>query len=254
MNYPAHVERRHDPAHTYAEQALRHAPEWVLKAVRENRARRGLPPLACTATAKIGSSPRIAPPATVKSKPTGHAVLVGICAPFASRPCTTPQDARQISERFSATAWRSIIEETRGRTIRPVVLRAGHDEEVLASMADGNIDLRLDPLVGAWFVARATTQDARRLRMLVDDVFGCGVSITFGAATARDVTTSRGLTVREILGARLADISLVPSAGDARAFYEGARAYLATGDTPEAIAAAFARAKDWATRYGLSRI
>jgi phage head maturation protease len=121
-------------------------------------------------------------------------------------------------------------------------------------MAGGAIDLRFDPLVGAWFVARATTLDARRLRTLVDNTFGCGVSVTFSRAMTKDVTTSRGVIVREIQSATLHDISLVPSAGDARALYEGARAYLAASDTPDSIAAAFARAKDWATRYGLSRI
>lgn len=252
MKYPPNVERRHDPAHTHAEQALRNAPGWVIQAANKHRLRRGLPPLACQATARpMGASRATSPPA---AKPVAVSVLVGICAPFVSRPCSTGRDARKLGERFTSSAWRSIIDETRSRVGNPLVLRAGHHDEALATMDGGAIDLRFDPLVGAWFVARATTLDSRRLRMLVDATFGCGVSVTFSKAMTKDVMTSRGVTVREIQSATLHDISLVPSAGDARALYEGARAYLAASDTPAAISAAFARAKDWATRYGLSRV
>jgi len=255
VKYPPNVERRYGdgtyPGDHYAEQALKHAPAWVLRCVRKHREARGLPPLPCTADARIAAAPRRSPPrpAAARSKSAPASVLVGIAAPFVSRPCSSGRDTRKIGERFAAMAWRSIIDDTRS-----LVVRAGHHGETVASMTDGGIELRLDPLVGLWFVAKPTATDARRLRMLVDDTFGCGVSVTFSRATTRDVTTSKGLVVREIEGARLHDIALIPTAGDARALYEGARAFLATDDSPAAVAAAFQRAKDWATRYGLARV
>ncbi|MFM7412566.1 MAG: hypothetical protein ACKO6E_05095 [Planctomycetota bacterium] len=148
MNYPPTVERRYGdgtyPGDHYAEQALKHAPAWVLRAVRDARERRGMRPLACTATARIGAAPRKSPPPTpaARSKSAPPCVLVGIAAPFVSRPCATGRDARQIGERFTATAWRSIIAAVQRRDGQALVLRTGHHGETVATSADGGIDPR----------------------------------------------------------------------------------------------------------------
>jgi hypothetical protein len=243
-----HAEQRHEISDDYAERALRHAPPWVIVKVNAARERRGLRPLAVTARAGRG------PIAVPAPKPVAMLTIAGVAAPFTSRPCASGRDPRMIGERFTAGAWRSIIDDVARGSVGPVVLRTSHHGAACASTADGSLDLRLDPLLGLTFIARAAARDASRLRVLLDDTFGTGVSVTFSRAVSRDMRTSAAVTVREIREARLHDISIVPSAGDARALYEGARAFAAADGSPAAVAAALDRARRWALRYGMARI
>jgi hypothetical protein len=234
----------------YAEQALRNAPAWVLAKVRAERERRGLPPLAMTAAAIRGN---VLAPAVITRKKTASTVLVGLAAPFVSKPVQVGNDQRQICERFSPEAWKAIVSEVSNGNGTALTLRGRHNGSAIASVASRTLEVHQDRLFGLWFVARLDSAAAHLYRA-VDDKFGCACSVTFSHAKYSTAKNSRGLPLRMITAAKLHDISLVASVGDERAAYEGARCFIAASDSREHVAAALERAKDWATRYGMGRM